>query len=111
MNYRIGTFDSLAPSNNEIQAVIWMLLFNGTPTIGGNGIDSGGYISWDQGIAYHYLQFCHRLTVLRILQIMSANPNLPVTIIIDTTDQVNLLEVPYWVYEELDGLGIVEDCQ
>ena len=35
------------------------------------------------------------------------NPNLPITIIIDTTDLVNLLEALDWEYEELYGLGIV----
>ncbi len=110
VNYRIGTFDSLAPSNNEIQAVIWMLLFNGTPSIGGNGIDSGGYISWDQGIASIIYNSVMTNGPANPPDYMD-NPNLPITIIIDTTDQVNLLEVPYWVYEELDGLGVVGDCQ
>ncbi len=109
VNYRYGLY--VGVDQNVIQAVIWKLLFNGeTPQVGGDGISSGGYISWDDTLATSIY-----LSVLANGPLYPPdyvnNQFLPITIIIDTGDQVNLLEIPYWMYLEFVGLGIVGDCQ
>ncbi len=109
VNYRYGLY--VGVDQNVIQAVIWKLLFNGeTPQVGGDGISSGGYISWDNSLATSIYNSV--LTNGRSYPPDYANNTfLPITIIIDTGDQVNLLEIPYWMYLEFVDLGIVGDCQ
>ncbi len=95
-------------TNNEIQAAIWKLLFNGNvPSIGGDGIASGGFISWNPILADWLYDYA---LTHGTLPDYTTYPNLPIVVIIDCGDQVNLLEIPYWLYQELDNLGIVTSC-
>ena len=108
VNYRTGTFNFLGATDNEIQAVIWRLLFNSD-----FGWDTGGPkggITWDIIIADEIYQFV----------LAGSRPSydqnndlldLPIVVIIDCGDQVNLIEIPYWLYEELVNEGIIDDCQ
>ncbi len=96
-------------TNNDIQAVIWMLLFNGFdyqfPWDAGS-IEGGG-ITWQPTL----VNWIHDYVCTNEIQPdYITYPQLPIVIIIDCGDQVNLLEVPYWLYEELLDLGIVEEC-
>ncbi len=109
VNYRYGSY--IGVHRNVIQAVIWKLLFNGeAPDIGGDGISSGGYISWDNSLASSIYSTV-LMTPSEDLPDYANNTFLPITIIIDSGDQVNLLEIPYWMYVEFVDLGIVGDCQ
>ncbi len=102
-------------TNNEIQAVIWRLLFNGVPSLGvlppssDPNLVSGGGIYWNEGIADAIYDFV--ITTGPIVSIpYNIDPNLPIVVIIDTRDQVNLLEIPYWLYRILVDWGIVTVC-
>ncbi len=108
VNYRYGLY--VGVDQNVIQAVVWKLLFNGkAPKIGGNGISSGGFISWDDSLATSIYNTV-RTTPSSDFPDYENNSFLPIAIIIDTGDQVNLLEIPYWMYLEFMDLGIVGDC-
>ena len=109
VNYRSGRFIDLGATHNEIQAVIWMLLFNGTPVIGGNGINRGGFISWDQAIAAEIYDYVTTNGPSNPPD-YTKYPVLPITIVIDCGDQVNLLEIPYSIYLDLLDLGIIGAC-
>ncbi len=95
----------LSATNNEIQAVIWMLLFNGFPWDA--GFYQGGGITWDPAIVIEIYEY---VTMNWFLLPYESDPTLPIVIIIDCGDQVNLVEIPYWLYLILVDMGIVEDC-
>ncbi len=84
-------------TNSDIQAIIWTLLFNGIP--------QGGGITWQAPLVEALANLVDGME-----PIYTTGSDIPITIIIDTTDQVNLLEVPYWLYEDLVAAGIVDEC-
>ncbi len=94
-------------SNSDIQAVIWKLLFNGFPW--GAGHIKGGGVTWDPNLVDEIFQYVDANN--GTMPDYESNNDLPIVIVIDCGDQVNLLEIPYWLYLNLLDLGIVNDCQ
>ncbi len=106
-------------TNNEIQAVIWMLLFNGFQW--GDGHIQGGGIQWNPILArwlYDLILIEYNDYILNYgfsmgdfyEDLYTTFTEISIAVIIDCGDQVNLLEIPYWLYKELVTLGIVVDC-
>ena len=113
MIYRLGYFDTgvtiddrlYSVENSDIQAVIWNLLTN--EFTGEAGSTDGGEITWQPRLVewlYDYVD------INGSQPDYSVYPYLPIVLIIDCGEQVNLLEIPYTLFEELSVMGIVEDC-
>ena len=104
--YRLGTYIPYGASQREIQAVIWRLLFNSSFDWGNTNNVPGGGITWDIGIADQV----YTNVLGGSLPPYDSNDTLPIVVIIDCGDQVNLIEIPYWLYLELLDLGIIGAC-